>query len=477
MFKGIFGRLLLTSLGVILIITAILLLLLSYTYTNFYTAEKEKRLTTAGKEITNLAERYLQGEIAKSDLTDKLKGTAHKHDSEISIFPLETNLGIEKNAEGLKRFTTHLTNDYFSSTDIARVLAGETVSKVTPEPEINLMSVAVPLKFEGKVIGGVSLHSPMYDVTAASARLYRLSAVIIVIAALVAIILAYFFSDYFSRPLQQMSRAALQIAQGNFSEKVTVKTKDELGALADSFNHMAGQLAKVEKTRRELIANISHELRTPMSFISGVLQGVNDATFSDRDREKYVTLALSEIERVNGLINDMLDLARLEHGDVKLERQKVNVQELILEVLAEKEPDFLQKKLEPHLHFKEDPYVLADPNRVKQMIINLLDNAIKFSGQHSLIQVGVDIADGMAEVWIKDFGPGIPEEEQEYIWDRFYKVDKTRKPEQGGSGLGLAITKMLAYAHNGTVGVKSEIGQGSTFYFMLPLWQAEERWC
>lgn len=472
MIKGIFGRLLLSSLAVILITVIILLFLLSYVYTSFYTSEKEKRLIKAGKEINSLTETYLERNIPKKELTKEIKGIAHRYNSEISIFPVEADK--QQVNQSLEAFTSHLTEDYFTEQDINKVLKGKTVSKITSEPKINLMSVAVPLTINGKVVGGVSLHSPMYDVAAASTQLRRLSAIVIILAALIATILTYFLSKYFSRPLQDMSRVASEIAKGDFSGSVTVKSKDELGALAQSFNHMAGQLAKAEKMRKDFIANISHELRTPISFISGVLQGIDDKAFNPQEEKKYVSLSIKEIERVNGLINDMLELSRIEHGDIKLELQKVDLQELILEILAEKEPQFLKKDLRPELNFTGKTYVLADPYRIKQVILNLVGNAIKFSPPKSAIIIGIKKDLSEATVWIKDFGPGIAEEEQEYIWDRFYKIDKTRKREEGGAGLGLAITKMLVEAHKGSIGVKSELGQGSTFYFTLPLWQNEK---
>ncbi len=469
MIRGIFGRLLLSSLAVIVVTVLILLFLLSYVYTSFYTSEKEKTLIKAGKEITASMEKYLGGKIPGEVLTKQIKEAAHEYDSEISIFPI--GAGQQQTNQSLRTFTSHLTEDYFTKEDIDSVLRGKTVSKVTREPEIDLMSVAVPLIIDGKVVGGVSLHSPMYDVAAASTQLRRLSAVVIVLAALIATVLTYFLTKYFSRPLQHMSKVALKIAKGDFSETASIETQDELGTLARSFNYMAGQLAKVEKTRREFIANISHELRTPISFISGVLQGINDKTITPGEKERYVSLAIKETERISGLINDMLELARLEHDDVKLELQKADLQELVLEVLAEKEPKFLENDLTPEVDFAAKPFVFADPHRVKQMIINLLDNAIKFSPPGKPIIVGIQENHSHATVWIKDFGSGISREDQEFVWDRFYKVDKTRKPEEGGSGLGLAITRMLAKAQQGTVGVESEPGKGSTFYFTLPLWR------
>jgi signal transduction histidine kinase len=470
MIKGIFGRLLFVSLAVILITVIILLVLLSHVYTNFYTIEKEKSLIKAGKEITTTVEKYLKNEISENYLTNEIKGLAHKYNSEISIFPMQLD---QETNQSLETFTTHLTEDYFTSDEVNKVLKGNTVTKVTPEPEINLMSVAVPVVINNKVVGGVSLHSPMYDVVNTSSQLRRLSAFVIIPAALIATILVYFLTGYFIRPLQDMSKAALKIAKGDFSATISLQAKDELGTLAQSFNFMAGQLAKVEKMRKEFIANISHELRTPISFISGVLQGINDQTITSAEKEKYVALAIKEIERINRLINDMLDLARLEHGDIKLELRKINLAELVLEVLAAKEPEFLKKDLKPELDFRGQTYVLADYHRVQQMIINLLDNAIKFSPPGGSILIGIQKNAALATIWIKDYGPGISKKDQEYIWDRFYKVDKTRRPEQGGSGLGLAITKMLAEAHNGSVGVKSDPGKGSTFYFTLPLWSEE----
>ncbi|GAW91940.1 integral membrane sensor signal transduction histidine kinase [Calderihabitans maritimus] len=469
MIRGIFARLLLSFWAIILVTVIILLLLLSRVYTSFYTTEKEKKLVKAGKEITVMAEKYLEGSIPESQLSNKIQGAAHNYNSEISIFPSKK----QKTSQSLKTFTSHLTADYFTKEDIQKVLEGEIVSKITVERGTSLMSVAVPLIKDGQVIGGVSLHSPMYDVTAASTQLRRLSAVVILLAALIATILTYFLAKYVSSPLQKMSQAALMIAKGDFSVKVDVRAKDELGTLARSFNYMAEQLARVEKMRREFIANISHELRTPISFISGVLQGIHDKTIQSREQEKYVSLAIKETDRVSKLINDMLELSRLEHGDIKLELQKVDLQEVVLETLAAKEPEFLKKDLKPELNFTAKPYVLADPNRVKQMIINLLDNAIRFSPTGKTIAIGIEKTYTQATVWIRDYGPGIPEEEQEFIWDRFYKVDKTRKQEEGSSGLGLAITKMLAEVQRGSVGVKSQLGEGSTFYFSLPLWENE----
>ena len=273
-------------------------------------------------------------------------------------------------------------------------------------------------------------------------------------------------------PLRNLSQAAEQIAQGNFKQKVPIETKDEVGNLAAIFNRMAEVLAINTNLRRQLLANIAHELRTPLAIIQGHLEGMIDGVI-EPSKEQLSSLH-EEAIRLNRLIKELRDLSLAEVRQLALEKGPKDINQLIRRVVIMLKPMADQKGIQIGCFLAEGlPEVIVDNDRMNQVFYNILVNAIRYSLAESEVQVTTALEERESQQWlivsITDNGSGIAAEDAPYIFDHFYRSDKSRDRKSGGSGLGLAIVKQLVEIHGGQVAVTSEVGKGSTFEVLLPL--------
>ncbi len=262
------------------------------------------------------------------------------------------------------------------------------------------------------------------------------------------------------------------IKNGDYSPKAHEFTIDEaVSDLESAVNSTAEEYAKLEQGKKSFVANASHELRSPLTSIQGFLQAVLDGTASPDDRQKYLGIALSETKRLNSLITSMLDLSRLDSGKNPLVYGKFDINDVISEVASHFEPSLIKKALQINVDFaRENCYVYADKDKIYQVIINLVDNAIKYSPSYSRIILTTSIHENKVYVTVKDFGYGISKKDQMLIWDRFYMTDKSRSPvKTKGSGLGLSIVKKIISEHGEVIWVESNRGAGATFIFTLTL--------
>jgi signal transduction histidine kinase len=254
-----------------------------------------------------------------------------------------------------------------------------------------------------------------------------------------------------------------------------VKSRDEIGQLAMSFNTMAEELKKQEDLRSGFVANVSHELRSPMTSIHGFAQGMLDGTIPQEDHQKYLEVIVGETRRLNKLIRELLDLSQIESGKFPLHMQVFDVNELISRVLITFEEKIVSKSLEIEVDFKQDKaMVQADPDRIEQVVINLLDNAVKFTGEGGNIKIWSHGTQDKMLIGVSDNGPGIPEEDQPYVWERFYKVDKSHSGKKG-TGLGLSIVKKIIDQHGERITLQSQPGGGATFVFSLRKQETTEK--
>ena len=273
-------------------------------------------------------------------------------------------------------------------------------------------------------------------------------------------------------PLRNLSQAAEQIAQGNFEQTVPIETKDEVGNLAAIFNRMAEVLATNMNLRRQLLANIAHELRTPLAVIQGHLEGMMDGVI-EPSKEQLSSLH-EEAIRLNRLIRELRDLSLAEVRQLALEKRPTDINQLISRVVTMLRPMADERNIQIGCFLAEDvPDVTVDNDRMNQVFYNILVNAIRYSPIQSQVQVTTSTQARDNHQWIivsiKDNGPGIAVEDVPYVFDHFYRGDKSRDRKSGGSGLGLAIVKQLVEIHRGQVTVISEIGKGSIFEVLLPL--------
>jgi signal transduction histidine kinase len=294
-------------------------------------------------------------------------------------------------------------------------------------------------------------------------------------AVLAAVAVSLFVSRRIVGPIREMMLASQRIATGRYHERVEVTSEDELGELARSFNQMAAILEQTELRRLELIGNVAHELRTPLASIRGTMEGLIDGVLPAEPAT--FQLVYREAARLQRLVQDLQDLSRVEAGQVKLSRRPTSVASLIQVAIDRLQPQFEDKGVTIAAHIPAGlPPVLADEDRIGQVLLNLIGNALQYTPAGGRVRVSVDWQPGDGSqatqlvVSIDDTGIGITAEHLSQIFERFYRVDKSRSRAGGGSGIGLTIARRLVELHGGRIWAESAgPGQGSTFYFTLPV--------
>ncbi|MBQ8577607.1 MAG: HAMP domain-containing histidine kinase [Clostridia bacterium] len=283
-----------------------------------------------------------------------------------------------------------------------------------------------------------------------------------------AMIAVYLISEKISSPLKEMSRAAKQYASGQFDVRVPVKGSDEVAELAMAFNNMANSLATVEDQRRSFLANVSHDLRTPMTTIAGFIDGILDGAIPPEKQPYYLELIASEVRRLSRLVASLLDISRIQAGDRKFTKTAFDICEMARQILISFEQRIDEKKLNIEFECDRDNMtVYADRDAIHQVLYNICDNAVKFSTPGGTYRINITAKDKKTFVSVWNEGQGIPEDELPYVFDRFYKSDKSRGLDKTGVGLGLYITKTIIDAHGEEIWVKSVYGEYCEFVFTL----------
>ena len=289
------------------------------------------------------------------------------------------------------------------------------------------------------------------------------------LATISAVIVSIFVARRVVTPVRHMMRASRHIADGHYDERVPETNADELGQLALSFNQMAAALEQTETMRRELIGNVAHELRTPLTNIKGYMEGLIDGVLPP-EPETY-QLVYREADRLQRLVSDLQELSRVEAGTLELNLTQVPVAALIEQTAARLRPQFEEKNVMLNINVPvELPSVRADEDRIGQVLLNLVGNALQYTPNGGSVTIAAKPHGSEIHILIQDSGLGISAEHIPHLFDRFYRVDKSRSRAGGGSGIGLTIARHLVEAHNGQIWATSNgIDQGSTFGFSLPV--------
>ena len=290
------------------------------------------------------------------------------------------------------------------------------------------------------------------------------------VAVAIAVAITLFLSRRILAPVKALTSAAKRLGRGDFSQRVQIKDKSELGELARTFNSMAGDLERAEQLRRNLTADVAHELRTPLSNIRGYLEAVRDGVIKP-DADTIHSLD-EEAALLSRLVDDLQELALAEAGELKLVCRAEDIAELINQTAAVVQAEAAAKAVFVSIDLSDRlPWVNIDRQRISQVLRNLLENAVAHTDKGDAITVTVTQRADWVEVSVADTGEGIPAEDLPNIFERFYRVDKSRTRATGGSGLGLTIAKRLVEAHGGKIEVQSELGKGSRFSFTVPVMQ------
>ncbi len=284
-----------------------------------------------------------------------------------------------------------------------------------------------------------------------------------------AIAISIFTTRRITAPIESMKDASRSIASGEYQRRVEVRSEDELGSMARSFNRMAETLEQTEQRRLSLIGDLAHELRNPLASIKGTMEALVDGVMPI-ETDALIDVQ-REVNRLQRLVQDLEELSRAEAGQIQLEMKLVSPGELISEVVRRLQGQYDDKGVELKVDISATPaQISADPQRLTQVMLNLLGNALQYTPVGGEVYVDVEEKPGNLIVKVRDTGAGIPEHELDRIFERFYRVDKSRARPGGGTGVGLTIARHLVEAHSGRIVAESPgLGQGSTFTVFLPL--------
>lgn len=444
---------------------------LAVIYTNHYMSEKEEDLIRQGEKIAAAyTEAYRTGDL--SELSHELQVLETYMESGIVLV----------NQAGTVVLTSPGFDDVLIGDDMVydgltqKVMDGEIVTHQIRKDEVfdtPMLVVGYPVT-EG-YLAGIFMCRPLPAIEASLMEMYQMSVLSLFIVSLLGLIVSYLTAKHVAFPLVVMNRAAKVIANGDFEQRVIVNSNDEVGELAESFNHMAESLQAHEKVQKDFIANISHDLRSPLTSMNGFLTAMLDGTIPPEKQERYLKIVLEETNRLSRMTQGIVELSRAQSSAILLEETNFDINGLIRSNIEVLEPQLKEKQVHIRaIYDAEETLVRGDKDKISRVLQNLLSNAAKFSPECGMIEVETTLVDKKKLlVSVKDEGPGISQEDQKYVFDRFFKSDTTRNEDKVGSGIGLAIAKEFMIAHGENITVKSEEGEGATFAFTLKLAEKE----
>jgi signal transduction histidine kinase len=346
---------------------------------------------------------------------------------------------------------------------------GDNVGDLLPQLDIQNGS---PIKVNGKVVGTLVTRQPTVNVNPAETdflnrvkQVYTFSAIGVIA---VGLLLAFLLSRTLTRPIRELTAATHAISAGQLKQEVPIRSRDELGELAASFNRMNAEMVRSTELRRQMTADIAHELRTPVSVIMGHAEAVHDGVM-EPSLESFEIIR-DEVERLDGLIEDLRTLSRADAGELPMEFQMVSPARLLEKIHAMHRQNAARKNIAIDLQMEPGlPEISADPARLVQVLSNLVDNALLYTPEGGRVKISAGVVAEGLEVRVQDSGPGIAEDELERVFERFYRSDPSRQRNAGGSGLGLAIAKSIVEKHNGRIWAESTPGEGTTIVIHLPI--------
>lgn len=307
--------------------------------------------------------------------------------------------------------------------------------------------------------------------------IFRMFFLASMMAFLLSFAIVYLVSYRLTKPLREMSVAVKQYAVGDFSARISVNTHksrfshlNEIDELVSAFNSMASDLSSLESSRKSFVSNVSHELKTPMTSIGGFIDGILDGTIEPEKQKQYLLIVSDEVKRLSRLVTGMLNMSKIEAGQLDINPVKFDISEMIFTTLLSFEQTIEKRHIEVRgLETISENIILADKDMINQVIYNLVDNAVKFTPDNGYIEVTSKADSEKVIVKIKNSGKGIEAEDLSKIFERFYKVDRSRSYDVKGAGMGLFIVKSLIELHGGSIVARSEVGEYTEFIFFLPV--------
>jgi signal transduction histidine kinase len=449
------------SIGVILTIS-FSYFLSNYFYQKLYVDNVEKTLIEEGK---NLASDYQGGPIT-DEYRQKIEWYNEKSSAEILLVsnPRELSACLPFDIDY---------DSLVSEDDRAKLLKGEVVTKLGFEKRFGrkIMGVIVPLLDEQRLEGVFYLYIPLASINEITKEVAYIWIPVAFAFVLILLYVGKKMADRIANPLREMEAVAYKMANGDYEATIPIYSNDEVGRLAKAFNIMAKAVAEEDTRKKDFLANVSHELRTPLSYVKGYSEAILEGMAKTKENEqKYLKLIHREASRMERLVHDLLDLAKLEGDSYPLQKVPLVFSQVIEDTLEKYEPFLREKNIALTTNLNPEIIIEGDHDRIEQVIHNLVDNAIRYTPCGGTIGVHLkQINDCECQLVISDSGKGIPKEKLKFLGERFFRVDNARTRADGGTGLGLAIVKQIIHLHEGKLFFESEEGKGTTVFIELPM--------
>lgn len=351
-----------------------------------------------------------------------------------------------------------------------QLLQGKAVTKIGYEErfERQIISVILPFTDQNRLEGIIYVYYPLAKIS----ELAQQEVILLVTGAVMFLLVAAFFVYYgmgkILQPLAKLQRAVGKMTKGHYETRVEVTSKDEIGSLSAAFNQMAAAIQREDEAQKSFLATVSHELRTPISYVKGYSEAIQNGLVDAQQKEEAVQIIAKEAARMERLTNEFMQLARKDEMTVS-EYDPLVLAESLRDAICLVSQQAMNKQIQIKQKFDEELIVIGDEQKLKQVWINVIENAVRYSHEHAQIIMTTSQLDKEAVITIQDFGIGIPEEDVPHVTERFYRVNKARSRMDGGSGLGLSIVEQIIQQHNGSLKIESKVEQGTNVMITLPL--------
>ncbi|WP_244834276.1 HAMP domain-containing sensor histidine kinase [Clostridium sp. BJN0001] len=449
----------LINIGIVLICLAVFLSL--YFKANYFT-EKDLQFASVASHITDIIENYSEQELnyKYEELKSVIDVSSVSTNTDIFLYNKNDEIYVSSKKASEMRDSVKALKEK----NLFKIKQGKSVRNID-----KYYTLIYPIGSEDDYRGYLIMVAPLSVISDRLHKIYFIIWILSILAVFMACVtLSIFCTKIIISPLNQINNISKKFANGEVNERVKIKSNDEIGELALSFNMMAESLEKVDNNRRTFISNVSHELRSPITSIKGYIAGILDGIIPKEKEHYYLDIVYREIRRLTRLINDLLDLSAIESGRVKINKQKTDINMLLKEcaVKAERKASNRGIKIVTCFNDNEKKFVSADKDKIIQVITNLIDNGIKYCDKNGIIKISTVSKSDKVFVNIYNNGPKIDENEIKHIWDRFYKMDKART-NKVSTGLGLSIVRMIILQHGEEVWVENDSKKGVTFIFTL----------
>lgn len=435
--------------------------------TNYLMEKKEEALINQSQLIGREYHKFLNEGILKyEDLVSEFNAMERFLDTKIGIVSRSGELfTASSNFEPLKA------SKYFTEDDLAKVFEGNIIIKKSSpfsKKGNNFMLSAYPLTFYDKTHFALIMDASLPDIENAVKKINSISIIAVLFLTGIFFLVNLFIVKGLHDSIEKINKGIKEITKGNFEETISLYRDDALGGLARNYNSMTADLKKYEEMRKNFISNLSHDMRTPLTSITGFVQGIKDGTIAEKDRDKYLDIVLDESKRLIKMTNDILDLSNIQAGGMTFKMEYFDLNGTVLNVLESLERNILDKEIDLSLNFQEGmPDAWGDELKIQRVVYNLIDNAIKFSHQEGKIIINTYSKNQKVYFSIANFGEIITLDGLPQVFNRFTKLDESRGKEKTGSGLGLSIVKEILKGHDEDIYVESSEKTGVIFTFSL----------